>query len=534
MINSWRLAISARIPLERARAANWQRSVWRTCAILFLTLACACSPSQEKASERAAAAAALFDAGNYPEAHKAILDAIAERDDIADQFILQGRIELALNRADSAFGAYSRVLELDPSSQEALQFVAEYYLRAGLFKEAEKTADSSLSLDPRAMRPLLIKGMIALNRHDTAKALDFAEQLLKINPSDTQGLILKARAIAKSGDRAAALKLLEERIPPAGRNDDVILALMGIYRADGNLPGLLGTFEALVPKAADNVDLRIDYINTLYKSGNVARARSEVLGLMRSQGDNADALAQIVALWREYDADPLDRDALEWVKAKGTDATRLAIAHYLLSVERIAEAQAALARARTGAEGLFARLLAAQGQTERAREMANDILARDTNNADALLLRSELSLRTRDFRQAVNDAQLVVRDNPENEEGYLALAKAFVLKGETWHARQIFENGINTLPQNLVLVSRFVDFLFLIDDKKRAMSVAREFTEANPASLRGWDLLASVCTRVDDGNCSARAQAGRARALTIYEIDERPGTERFRNRLGRL
>ena len=534
MINSWRLAISALIPLERRRASTSLRGIWRTGAILCLALACACSSSQEKASERAAAAAALFDAGNYPEAHKAILAAIAERDDVADQFILQGRIELALDRPDNAFGAYSRVLELDPSSQEALQFVAEYYLRAGMLSEAEKAADSSLSLDPRAMRPLLIKGMIALSRRDPAKALDFAEQLLKINPSDTQGLILKARAIAKSGDHAAALKLLEDKIPPAGRNDDVVLALMGIYRADGNLPGLLGTFEALVPKAAGNVDLRVDYINTLYKSGNIARARSEVLGLLKTQGDNADALSQIVALWREYDIDPLDRDALAWVVGQGTDVTRLAVAHYLLSVGRVPAAQAVLARARTNAEGLNARLLDAQGQSEKAGRIANDILARDTNNADALLLRSELSLRKRDFRQAVNDAQLVVRDNPENEEGYIALAKAFDLKGEKWHARQIFESGVNTLPQNLVLVSRFVDFLFLIDDKKRAMSAAQEFTDANPASLRGWDLLASVCTRLDDENCMARAQAGRTRALTIYEIDERPGTERFRNRLGRL
>ena len=507
-------------------------------ALLGLLLVGACSSSVEEANERTSAAAALFDAGNYEEAHKAITEANAARDDIADQYLLQGRIELGLRRIDNAFVAYSRALELDPSSQEALQFTAEYYLRSGQIAAAERAADSSLALDPRAMRSLLIKGLIALERRDPKNALAIADQLLKINPADSEGLILKSRALAKGGDYDAARKLLENRQPSGERPENIILATMAINRASGNLPGLLADFEAILPRMPDNDDLRIDFANTLYKSGDTARARRVLLMLLRKRGDQRDTLSRIVALWREYDPDPIDKEQLTRIAADGADATRLTVARYLFSTHRIPAAQALLSPAQINgggeAAGFYARLLDARGETAKAARIVTAILAKDTNNADALLLRSDMFLRKRKFREAVNDAQIVVRDFPESEEGYIALAKALVLKGESWRARQIFETGLNTLPQNLALVSKFSDFLFVIDDKKRAMSAVRIFTDTNPASLRGWDLLASVCARLEDKDCASRAAAGRIRALTIYAIDERPGTQHYRNLLGRL
>lgn len=501
-------------------------------------LASACSSRQEKADQLATTAASLLDAGRFDEARVAILKANAEMDDVPAQYQLQARIELALRHHSDAFQAYSRLLELDPSNQEALQFLAEYYLQLGMTTEAAQTADRSLVLDPQATRSLLVKGLLSLQRRRTEEALGLADQILRINPSDEGGLILKARSLAISGDYTGARKLLAAQSAAGGPTIGMAMTMMAIDRASGNLRGLLQDFDALLPQMPDNVDIRIDFANTLYKAGETALARKELLALIDTRSDRPELLDQIVSLWREYDPTPLAPEELARIATGGKDSVRLAVARFMLETGRAAETEAMLAHAAdqqsSEVQGLLARALDAQGRKADARRIVDTVLASDTGNADALLLRSGYALQSNDFLKAVSDAQIVVRDNPELSEGYIALAEAFYRKKEAWRSRQIFETAIHTLPQDSYLLTKYVQFLNRLGDKGRAMTAARDFTNANPASIRGWDILATACIGLGDRNCLADAKQGRLAAQKNYAIDVRPGARQSGNLLGRL
>ncbi|MBB5686625.1 tetratricopeptide repeat protein [Sphingobium boeckii] len=515
---------------------------WQIIAVAALIALGGCTSSQEKANEYAATAAGLFDAGDYPAARLEIMKATAARDDVAEHWTLQGRIELALNAPVNAYQAYSRALDLDATNQEALQIVTEVGFQVGRVREAGAFADRLLALNPNATRAMLIKGLIALENRRLPEAEGFADKMLAINPNDEGGIVMKARVLALGGKRADAIQILKDGLLKVGEGDAITATTLEVYRADGDLANMLPLFETLTGKSPKNYDLKIDFANALYKSGDIVRARMLLSAVMTEQPDNRELIDKISALWAEYDRDPLSAAQLAQLQEDGSLIQRMAIARHLLAQGRpmpaeailrpVADAATALGMA--DARSLYARVLDAQGQAARAGTIIAAVLKDDTNNSDALVLRAQQALKRADADSAINDAQIVVRDDPANELGYIVLAQGFEARKQIWRVRQVYEQAINDHPENYALVAHFRDFLYRINDKARAMSVSREYALANPASLRGWNLFASTCARLNDSACASEAKAGRDKALHTYTMDERPGARRPRGLFGKL
>lgn len=514
----------------------------RTLAMAALMTISGCSSSSETANEYAATASALFDAGNYPAARLAISKANAARDDVAEQWALQGRIDLALNTPVNAYQAYSRVLDLDATNQEALQIVAEVGYQVGRLRDAESAADRLLVLNPSATRAMLIKGLIVLEKRRLPEAAQYAERILALNSGDEGGIVLNARTMALSGNAEAALQLLRDSRATISPGDAITATMLEIYRNQGTLAQMAPLFEAMIAKTPDNNDLKIDFANALYKGGDMIRARATLTNLITAQPDNAPLLDQISGLWANYDDRPLSRPQLDQIQRNGSLALRIAVARHFLVHGDPAQAltllqpvaENASAQDMAIARSLYARTLDATGQSARAATIIDAVLKDDTNNADALVLRAQQALRRSDTRSAINDAQIVVRDYPQNEQGYITLAQVLEARSEKWRIRQVYEQAISDLPQNYALVSSFVTFLYRINDKARAMSVSREFTLANPASLRGWNLLSDACGRLNDSACLNAAKTGHDRALRNFSMDERPGASSRRGLFGKL
>lgn len=114
-------------------------------AILALT---ACSGSPQAAMELAAQAQMQLEAGQIEAARISINEAIAERDDIAELYLLKGRIEIADQSFQQAYFAYTEALSLDQANVEALAASAQIALMAGMLDEATRAADRVLILKP--------------------------------------------------------------------------------------------------------------------------------------------------------------------------------------------------------------------------------------------------------------------------------------------------------------------------------------------------------------------------------------------------
>ncbi len=510
--------------------------------VLCLALIAACSTNQEKAEQSESTAKALTEAGDFAAARIAILDAIGQRDDLASQWQLLGRIELETGKPAGALRAYSRVLELDASNVEALQFVAELSFQFGDNKEAVSAADRLLLLEPNAARGMLVKGLVALDRRRANEALSGAESILKINPRDEYGILLKARALAFGKDYSSALKLIEEGVPESQRTEASLATLAELYRTLGDATRLISTMDRQIARRPKDADLKLQLAQVLYKSGNPERARSVLMQVIKDESNNIEVVQEISGIWLANDSAALTPIQLQEIARNGSATVRTGVARYLIGRNRPDLAEPILRGvattnsdvSSTDVQALHATALYKKGNVKAALAMANQILDDDKDNSDALLLRARIALQEGNLTAALNDVQIVVRDFPMNEQGRLVLATVFLAKKDTQRARQSYEEALVEMPQNLTINRTYTDYLLQSGDKARAIDVARTFTRKSPSSVAGWEQYASVCGKAGNLSCMALAQAGRDKAAATYTVDDRPGSIRSRGLFGRL
>lgn len=512
-------------------------------AAIAIVLACtpllaACDDRVNEAAQYAAMGAAQLEAGNLQEARENAQRAIIARDDVADYFVLLGRIELQDGKLPSAFNAYSRALDLQADNLEILQAIAELGLQVGRLNEAEEAADRMLLLFPGALRAMLVKGFLAIEAGQLEDAKRYANEILAQNPNDEGGVVLSARLLALQGNFESAVETVTRAREAVGDTEALNATLLEIYRAQGNAKGMRAEFPKVIAAAGEDSKYQIDFVNFLYKTGNITMARAEAAKAIAAQPNDPMQLSLVSNLFLEYDRSPMSPAQLSAMAEAGTLATRLALSRFYFDTAQYAEARNLLAQplaeGSVDALALEARIALAEGRVQELDSRINSVLALDPRNPDALLARAERRLAARKFDAAIEDANIVVSDAPQEYAGYAALANAHLAKGSEIRARQVFERGVDFLSQSGVLAARYEAFLRKVGDRARIVSLYGDLATAKPSSEKAWQEFARVCEEFGNRVCKAKVERGLAAARRSFVIDDPPGTPESRGLFARI
>jgi len=480
----------------------------------------ACGPNSELAARKSAEAAALLEAGNLFGARQAALAGVKARDDSAATWIMLGRVELAGGRIGDAYSAYSRAIELDATNVEALQVISQIALQAGRPRDAGRFADQLLALDPNQTGAKLTKGFVALqeNRLDEADAL--ASAILAAAPQDDGGIVLKVRVLARQDKLGEAATLLEGQLGKSA-NDVILSTLIEVRRKQGDGAALEAALTRLVSKSPTNARV-LDLASVQYKLGKTEAARGTILTRLAARPTDESLYNQVADWWIENDPDvftPPQR--LAEIAANGSLPMRTLAGRVLLAGGRTGDAMRVIkpvmnAGTPPDLRALYAAVRAAQGARVEALTMADRVIKADETNAIALLVRARLNLAAGDAGKALNDAQLVLRDDPQSAEARLLVIDSYRRRNDTSRARRLFEEAVQKMPHSLRIATAYIAFLKAAGDSGRAFEIADGYTKLNPARLGGWSLLGGQCR---DPACMARVAQGRQIALATFAPD---------------
>lgn len=517
-------------------------SGWRCRATLLLVpvliALSGCSDRAGQAAEAASLAEAQLEAGNLADARRNIQQAIILRDDVAEYFILLGRVELESGEVSGAFNAYSRALDLQADNIDVLQSIAELGLQTDRIVEADEAATRMLLLFPGSTRAMLVKGFIAIEEGRMDDARKFAKDITDINPLDQGGAILSARVSAIEGRFDEAVRELARARGDAAEAEALDATLLEIYRAQGNATGMRSVFPQVIAATQDRAQYLLDYVNFLYKVGAVQSARGEALKVLANRPNDIVALTGLARLFEEYDPQPLTPGQLETLSSSGTRISQVAIGRFYLEAGQLTNAFKAIQRPFNEdvveARALASRIMLAQGRSREAEQAAQDVLAFDPRNSDALLTRSAILLAKGETDRALEDANIVVSDAPQEYAGYVALAKAHVAKGSHVRARQVFERGIDALPQSGLLAAEYSSYLRRIGEQGRLVSLHADLVAAAPSSMKAARRYAAVCEVAGSAACRSRAEQAIRSASRSFVIDDAPGTPKDRGLFSRI
>ena len=492
-----------------------------------------CSSNTTKAYAAGQQAQAALDAGDLQAASGAIGRALSLRGDQVDLLLLDGRIKYRLSDYGGAFASYNMALAIDPMNQEALQGVSQLGSAMGNEVDSVAAAEKILTLDPNNIQALLVKGMQRLNRRDFAGAQALGERILSIDATNEAGYALKSRALVRAGKEREAVTLLTDAMKRSGPSQMLATALLETARDTGNAPLMLAQYQTLATLVPKNVDLGIDEANVRYKLGDVAVARARGGALIADPdiAKNGEAMRRMIDLWTEYDRTPLTPEEVASVAESGPVSARLALARFYLGNGDIRTARL-LVGSQMGFEaaGLRVRVGYTEGEAG-AAAAAEQVLASDKTNCDALSVRAEDALRRGRANDAVTAAQQAASECPDRDGSDL-LARAYAGKGDDAGTRRAYLEGIEARPLSTAAAAAFVNWLNGHKQAPLGAQIARSLTQRAPAKVSAWRLLKAACTRTANAGCLDQARQGEAAALRNFAIDLPPGQRRPNPLLG--
>lgn len=470
------------------------RSISLCLALLAATGAC--TSAETKAANAAALAEVAFNQGRIPVARVYIQQALAQRDDVSDYWILLARINLGSGNASGAFDAYENALTLDRGNVEALSSLCQLAIGGNVAPRAEKYADQLAVLDPNSTLPATVRAAAALARNDKAGADRFLAQVLGPHPDDLGALMVKSRRLAADEKYAEAAAVIETTFSAPGNPTPRLMELVRLYGKAGDRAGYQRSIARLARANPDDPRRQLDYAELLYDGGERDEAYAVTRAILTASQQDVAVAAAVLDLWLQQGPAAMPAASITTDAAELGVEARAAYAQYASEMGHPEVALAILgadgdagppdqANADALAAAAYARAL--QGQRGAALATLNAILSTDPSQTRALLARGRIGGNAAD---AVADLRKVVSEDPENVTARLALADTLLKRRDDLLARSVLREGLDLGDGDPRLAERLARLLTTAGRRAEATAVLTDYARANPMSRRAAALAA--------------------------------------------
>ncbi|HEX9593690.1 MAG TPA: tetratricopeptide repeat protein [bacterium] len=424
--------------------------------------------------------------------------------EFAEAYALLGETYLKDQEYRSAFGYYTKAVELEPANPEyviplgnllvaARQFERLDEVLSGLPEETRHTFDvvrleaAGLQMRDRGEEAAsLLKGLLAgenltpeqrggvnkalaqmaVKDKQLAAAEEYARAAVTEVPTDVVAILLLSRLQEERGDLAAAEATLTQALTEQTGNLQLTAGLVTFYGRQSRIDDLQRVLQGFVSRGDLSPEGRLFAADTYLRLKNVAEAEKILLAgietaipdarllqgytrIKAAQGKIDDAVAVIVR-------------AKEKVTAPST--IHYDLAHLYLQLKKAPEAQA----------------------------VVDEILAADQDNFDGRVMQAQLRLFNQDAQGALDQFRELLKEAPQDAMVHAGLAGAHLVLGESLLARQELEKVVELSPDNTGARIQLARLYLQDQDADTALARLEPFAEMPAPPPEGIDLLIGV------------------------------------------
>jgi tetratricopeptide (TPR) repeat protein len=448
-------------PIDRDRGrtsggGRWlRRPVWRACGLAVLA-ALAVVPTARAGTvvlplewvekngipgaEGAAAqgpveldqATKSFQAGDFETCLKQLGQAVLAHPDLPPAHALFAELASRNNQLALMRPALERAFGEDPAHPQVFVLFGDLALREGRWTDAALHFEKATALasTPRWTSPkrdhferlcLRARAAVAEGRGDWKAAKSALDDRLKLEPADAPARQRLGKALFRLDQWDAAYRELERAAREDATLEPAAISMAWLYTAAGDIKKAEEWLDYAVKSAPDSLGVRIGRASWLLEQGRVEDARAE-----------GEAAARI---------DPRSRDARRLVGLAARARNDLAGAQTILE---------ALDRESPGdawTSNQLAVVLAEQAddaQRRRALELAEGLVRRAPNDADALATLGTVCYRLHRLEEAEKLLQTVLASGRASSETAYILARVHVDRGHPEAAPALLDAALST------------------------------------------------------------------------------------------
>lgn len=406
----------------------------------------ACESKEEKAAKFAANAQEYLEEGELERARIQFQNAIKNDPNNADA--LRGAAEIA--EQEERYGDQLRFLQrltnVEPDNLDAIAKTARLNLLAGRPERAMRRADRVLEEDPTNIEALTVKGAAMVLDNNLDGASEVLEQALREDPQNTEVRNLLAARYVRDEDFNRAAEIIEEGL--AANPDDEALLVVRLLLSQRRLDaeGMDDTFQRLIDANPDNGFYRERYAEfLLVAERDLERAREQLEAAMPLLDDKREAVGRLVAIVRRQSGDEAGEEKLDEIIARFPEDSDLAFAKptYLCEIgqeercvselERLADSEQQRIRHMAKVQLGEKRFSEASGPDDpvfgKALTLAEEVLAEDEAEPDALTLKGKVQLAREEIQPAIETLRSALAAAPDKEAAHILLGLAYEADG---------------------------------------------------------------------------------------------------------
>jgi len=479
--------------------ANLSILTFAAAAALFTTVACSKDPEVAK-REYVRSGDAYVTKQQYREAIVEYRNAVQQdvrfgeaRSKLAEAYFQVGDIE-------NAFREYIRAADLLPNDVTAQLKAGDMLLAAKRYEDAKARADAALVVDPQRIEALILRAnaLAGLNKIDDA--VKEVEDAIRRAPDRSASYSSLGALQMIRGDREEAEAAFKQAAAMNPKSPQGYLALANFYLAAGRQKEAetqLKTALSVDPKdELTNRTLGYFYVGT----GRAAQAEAPF-----------KTFAEV---------------------ARGSTG-KLTLADYYITVNRAVDARRTLEgvpqtdrQSYLTARVRLARLELQAGDRKGAYALIDEVLAKDPQNVDALLVKGQLLVGDGKSNEALAVVREVVAKDPRSAQAQYALGRLLVAQRDSQNAMNAFSEVVKLNPN---LGEAELELAKLHFDGGR-IDLAEQFARSAATKVSGDGEALILLAHID---LLKGRLASAERTLTTL-LKANPGSPAFQTEFGRL
>ncbi|MCM0611841.1 tetratricopeptide repeat protein [Marinobacter sediminum] len=431
-----------------------------------------------------------------------------------DAALIRAEANLMQGKFDEALAALDALEEPDRVQQLRGELIkGDVHLAAGRPGAARKAYSIAQDIDPREVEPLIGLSKVAYSQNEQEQGNEYLAQAEELNPNNVELWLWKARLAHNTGDWADAEQAYVNALETIGQFDvmtyqkfETMSALIDALREQGKSSEAFVYEEILAKSAPGTIRSNLIAAQEAFNKGDLndaARYLEEVL----AQAPGQEQAALMLGIIRYRQGRPQEAETLLAPVANMGDseqarkllaATRLQMRNPEGAREILANLEDQDSDPETLALVGIASLVS--GDTESGEQFIEKSLEIAPDNNGLRLRYTTYLVRTGEIERAIDQANQVLKNDPESEQARLLIVQAYVSANKNDAAIAAASDWVKEQPKSVAaLVTRgnVAANAENIAEAKQYYQRAAEADSDNPAGLNALGNLARLRNEPD-------------------------------------
>jgi Tfp pilus assembly protein PilF len=372
------------------------------------------------------------------------------------KYLESGKRYVEAGKYKEATIQFANALKVDRNFAEAHYQLGKMYLKTGSGMPAYAELSRAVQLQPNNVQARIDLGNLLIVGHQPDLAAAQANAVLAINPNNADAYALLATVSATKNDRASALAQIQKALS-IEPNRAAFHATLGLIQATD--PSTSADAEAQLRKAVSldpsSVNAHLVLASLLARKGDMAGAEAEDKAAIAADPKNITARTSLAQLYfNQKDLGKAEATLHQAAEDLG-DTTQGAdlLQNFYVGTHQLDRSESVYADLvakhpkSAPLKVVYARILISKKEQAKARTIVDELMKSDGSNPDVAVLNGILLLNDHKPGDAVDALQKAAKNNPENLDVKIWLARAAEAKGDMTLAQQSLQDAAKISPQ---------------------------------------------------------------------------------------